>query len=83
MCEYCGCQAVAAINELTREHDLVVDLITEVRSALAARDLARVGQLVRPELARAAGGDLATSPPAHIQGARRSLPCRPGKPHRR
>ena len=27
MCEYCGCQALATIDELTREHDLVVDLI--------------------------------------------------------
>ena len=23
MCEYCGCQAVTAIDDLTREHDLV------------------------------------------------------------
>jgi hypothetical protein len=22
MCEYCGCQAVTAIDDLTREHDL-------------------------------------------------------------
>ncbi|MEU7876056.1 hemerythrin domain-containing protein [Dactylosporangium sp. NPDC049140] len=33
MCEYCGCQAIAAIDELTREHDLVVNLIGEVRAA--------------------------------------------------
>lgn len=38
MCEYCGCQAVTAIGELTREHDLVVDLIAEVRSAHRAGD---------------------------------------------
>ncbi len=36
MCEYCGCQAVSAIGELTREHDDVVALIGEVRAAHAA-----------------------------------------------
>jgi hemerythrin-like domain-containing protein len=38
MCEYCGCQAVAAIDELTREHDTVVNLIGDVRAARAAGD---------------------------------------------
>lgn len=38
MCEYCGCQAVTTIGELTREHDLVVDLIGDVRSAHTAGD---------------------------------------------
>jgi hemerythrin-like domain-containing protein len=33
MCEYCGCQEVTAIGELTREHDQVVTLIAEVRGA--------------------------------------------------
>jgi hemerythrin-like domain-containing protein len=33
MCEYCGCQSLAAISELTREHDMVVNLIGEVRRA--------------------------------------------------
>jgi hypothetical protein len=39
MCEYCGCQDVAAIGELTREHDLVADLIGEARSAYRDGDL--------------------------------------------
>ena len=38
MCEYCGCQAVTAIDDLTREHDVVVNLIGEVRAARAATD---------------------------------------------
>lgn len=39
MCEYCGCQeAVAAVAELTAEHDLVVDLSGRVRAALAGGD---------------------------------------------
>ncbi|MEN3539600.1 hemerythrin domain-containing protein [Microbispora sp. ZYX-F-249] len=38
MCEYCGCQAVTVIGELTREHDLVVDLIGDARTAYAAGD---------------------------------------------
>jgi hemerythrin-like domain-containing protein len=33
MCEYCGCQEVTAIGDLTREHDQVVNLIGEVRSS--------------------------------------------------
>jgi hemerythrin-like domain-containing protein len=35
MCEYCGCQEVPAIALLTAEHDAVVNLIGEVRSAVA------------------------------------------------
>ena len=46
MCEYCGCQALVAIEELTREHDLV-GLISEVRSVAAAPDLPRMAQLAR------------------------------------
>jgi hypothetical protein len=45
MCEYCGCQSLAAIDELTREHDLVVGLISEVRTAHGARDTARMAGL--------------------------------------
>lgn len=47
MCEYCGCQAVTAIEELTREHDLVVAAIAEVRTAYAAGDAARMAGLAR------------------------------------
>lgn len=35
MCEYCGCQDVTVIGELTREHDAVVALIGRVRQDLA------------------------------------------------
>lgn len=38
MCEYCGCQALDAIAELTAEHDLVVELSRQVRAALRAGD---------------------------------------------
>jgi hemerythrin-like domain-containing protein len=47
MCEYCGCQALVAVDELTREHDLVVNLIGEVRAAHAATDLAGVAEAAR------------------------------------
>ena len=47
MCEYCGCQALATIDELTREHDLVVGLISKVRSAAAASDVPRMAELAR------------------------------------
>jgi iron-sulfur cluster repair protein YtfE (RIC family) len=45
MCEYCGCQAVTAIAELTREHDLVVALIARIRVAAAAADLPAMAAL--------------------------------------
>jgi hemerythrin-like domain-containing protein len=47
MCEYCGCQAVTAIGDLTREHDLVVDLIGEVRTAHAGAEHAHLAELAR------------------------------------
>ncbi len=47
MCEYCGCQAIATIDELTREHDLVVGLISAVRSASAGSDVPRMAELAR------------------------------------
>jgi len=45
MCEYCGCQALTAIDELTREHDLVVTLIGTVRDAAKAGDTPRLAEL--------------------------------------
>jgi len=35
MCEYCGCQQIATIAELTREHEAVVNLTGLVQRALA------------------------------------------------
>ena len=34
MCEYCGCQAVTVIAELTAEHDTVAGMIGEARAAI-------------------------------------------------
>lgn len=55
MCEYCGCQDVTAIGELTREHDAVVDLIAEARGAHRNGDLptlsgcaGRIAELLEP-----------------------------------
>jgi hemerythrin-like domain-containing protein len=47
MCEYCGCQEVTAIGELTREHDQVVAMISEVRAAGASGDTAGLARLAR------------------------------------
>lgn len=47
MCEYCGCQSLTAIDELTREHDHVVNLIGEVRAAHAAADTPRMAAVAR------------------------------------
>ena len=47
MCEYCGCQALVTIDELTREHDLVLSLMSEVRVAHAGGDTAGMAELAR------------------------------------
>ena len=45
MCEYCGCQALASIDALTREHEQVLDLISDVRAAQLAGDVVRQADL--------------------------------------
>lgn len=47
MCEYCGCQALDAIADLTAEHDLVIELGRQVRGALKGGDLGRAAERVR------------------------------------
>ena len=47
MCEYCGCQALGTIEELTREHDVVINLMGEVRAAHARADTAQMAELAR------------------------------------
>ncbi|GAA3494670.1 hemerythrin domain-containing protein [Streptomyces prasinosporus] len=47
MCEYCGCQALATIDELTREHERVVTLISRVRDARRDGAIARMAELAR------------------------------------
>src|SRR4051812_15338822 len=59
MCEYCGCRAVAAIAEPTREHGLVVGLIAEVRVVQRATGgvrMARAARRIEAVLAEAADG---------------------------
>lgn len=40
MCEYCGCQSLQTIDELTREHDAALDHVRSARAAAGAGDLA-------------------------------------------
>lgn len=47
MCEYCGCQEVTAIADLTREHDTVVGLFTGARAAVRAGDVAAAAVAAR------------------------------------
>ncbi|MFD8302693.1 hemerythrin domain-containing protein [Streptomyces sp. NPDC059690] len=47
MCEYCGCQSLASIDELTREHDEVVRLISHLRGAHQDADVARMARVAR------------------------------------
>ncbi|WUU80995.1 hemerythrin domain-containing protein [Streptomyces cellulosae] len=47
MCEYCGCQSLTSIDELTREHDEVVRLISHLRPAQQAGDVAGMAEVAR------------------------------------
>ncbi|MBC7269681.1 MAG: hemerythrin domain-containing protein [Streptomyces sp.] len=47
MCEYCGCQSLTTIDELTQEHDTVVRLIAQVRDAHRFGHIARMAELAR------------------------------------
>ncbi|MFI0514915.1 hemerythrin domain-containing protein [Streptomyces sp. WSLK1-5] len=47
MCEYCGCQALETIDELTMEHERVVTLISRVRAAHRDRAVTRMAELAR------------------------------------
>ncbi|MFF8633537.1 hemerythrin domain-containing protein [Streptomyces pilosus] len=47
MCEYCGCQALETIDELTQEHEKVVDLISHLRDARRDGAVARMAELAR------------------------------------
>ncbi|MFE9774801.1 hemerythrin domain-containing protein [Streptomyces sp. NPDC005931] len=47
MCEYCGCQSLDTVAELTREHDTVVNLIGAVRTAHRAGDVAAMAATAR------------------------------------
>lgn len=44
MCEYCGCQSVEAIAQLTREHDELRSLAREATDAARAVDRARAAR---------------------------------------
>jgi len=55
MCEYCGCQSIPAIRELTEEHDAVVEQIGEVTrrlddgdAAAAAEGCRRISRILAP-----------------------------------
>ena len=47
MCEYCGCQALETIDELTQEHERVVTLISRVRDAHRDGKVAYMAELAR------------------------------------
>ncbi|MFJ8112074.1 hemerythrin domain-containing protein [Streptomyces sp. NPDC096132] len=54
MCEYCGCQALETIDELTQEHDEVVRLLSHLRPARQEGGAARMAEVAR-EIARVLG----------------------------
>lgn len=47
MCEYCGCQALETIDELTQEHDEVVRLISHLRPAHEDGGVLRMAEVAR------------------------------------
>lgn len=76
MCEYCGCQALRSIEELTREHDAVLDLVRTATAAAGASDArtaaetcAALSRLLRPHTAveeQALFPPMAREHPAHV-----------------
>lgn len=54
MCEYCGCQALETIDELTQEHNEVIRLISRLRFAHQSGDTIRMAETAR-EIARELG----------------------------
>ena len=81
MCEYCGCQDIAAIAELTREHDAVVAEIARVRVCVrdgdvdgAAAMARRIARILRPHTEVEEHGlfpHLAPEFPDHVAGLER------------
>lgn len=47
MCEYCGCQQITTIAELTREHDAAVELVGQIQTALRGQHLEDVATRCR------------------------------------
>jgi len=45
MCEYCGCQQIATIAELTREHNAAVELVGQIQSSLRDQRLENVATI--------------------------------------
>lgn len=74
MCEYCGCQEVATISELTKEHDRVVNLIGRARAAAAASDLARMAEFAS-EIAAVLGPHTAVEEEALFPALARDFPA--------
>jgi len=80
MCEYCGCQEIAVIGELTREHDAVVALISQVQSSLtdqrlgdAARICRQISEVLAPHTVVEERGlfpEMAQEFPDHIEALR-------------
>jgi hypothetical protein len=81
VCEYCGCQQIASIDVLTREHDAVVAEIAEVRTFLRDHDLEgaaktsrRIAEILGPHTAVEEGGLfplMADEFPDHIEALER------------
>jgi hemerythrin-like domain-containing protein len=73
VCEYCGCQALEAVAELTAEHDLVVELGRQARAALRAGDLDGAAERSRA-LARILGPHTAVEEEALFPALRDEFP---------
>lgn len=80
MCEYCGCQQIATIAELTREHDDVVTVIGQVHGSLddgrprdVAAGCARILAILEPHTVVEEEGlfpEMAGEFPDHIEALR-------------
>ena len=81
MCEYCGCQDISTIAELTREHDAVVAEISRARACVRDGDVdgavvlaRRISAILRPHTAVEEHGlfpQLAHEFPDHVASLQR------------
>lgn len=73
MCEYCGCQALASIAQLTAEHDEVVNVIGLARKAVEAHDVVAAAGHART-IARVLGPHTAVEEGALFPALARDFP---------
>ncbi len=79
VCQYCGCQAIPAINELTDEHDRALDLIRDAEFAARTLD-APAARIAAAALSAILGPHLAVEEQALFPALARRVPRAMSRP---